>query len=98
MVSLDRPMRRLQQRVTRGVSSRRRVHGPLRQWRYRCKLVEIQRHLDQLLVFIHPNPVSAGVVDEPADYLSSQGAPSRDRRTMAEWRDWHRSGPFGGIA
>ena len=67
-VSLDRPMRSLQQRVTRGVNARRRVYGPLWQGRYRAKLVEEQRYLDQLLIYIHLNPVTAGLVQDPAEY------------------------------
>jgi len=68
VVSLDRPMRSLQQRVTRGVNLRRRVNGPLWQGRYKAKLVESQRYLDQLLIYIHLNPVTAGVVRDPEDY------------------------------
>lgn len=68
VISLDRPLRSLQQRVTRGVNARRRVYGPLWQGRYKAKLVEDQRYLDQLLVYIHLNPVSAGIVDDPAEY------------------------------
>ena len=67
-ITLDRPMRSLQQGVTRGVNVRRKVFGPLWQGRYRAKLVEDQRYLDQLLIYIHLNPVSAGLVDDPADY------------------------------
>ena len=71
MVSLDRPMRSLQQRVTRGVNARHRVYGPLWQGRYRAKVVEDQRYLDQLLIYIHLNPVEAGLVDDPAQYTWS---------------------------
>jgi putative transposase len=67
-IALDRPMRSLQQGVTRGVNARQRVFGPLWQGRYRAKLVEDQRYRDQLLIYIHLNPVSAGVVDDPAEY------------------------------
>ena len=67
-VSLDRPMRSLQQGVTRGVNARREVFGPLWQGRYKAKLVEDQRYLDQLLIYIHLNPVSAGLVHDPADH------------------------------
>jgi REP element-mobilizing transposase RayT len=67
-ITLDRSMRSLQQGVTRGVNVRRKVFGPLWQGRYRAKLVEDQRYLDQLLVYIHLNPVSAGLVDDPANY------------------------------
>jgi REP element-mobilizing transposase RayT len=68
VVSLDRPMRSLQQRVTRGVNARKRVYGPLWQGRYRAKLVDDQRYLDALLVYIHLNPVTAGLVDDPAEH------------------------------
>ncbi len=67
-VPLDRPLRSLQWRVTRGVNARRRVFGPLWQGRYRAKLVSEQRYLDRLLAYIHLNPVSAGIVDDPAKY------------------------------
>jgi REP element-mobilizing transposase RayT len=65
VVSLDRPLRSLQQRVTRGVNVRNRVYGPLWQGRYRSKLVKDQRYLDQLLIYIHLNPLQAGIVDDP---------------------------------
>lgn len=67
-VPLARSMRSLQQRVTRGYNVRHGVFGPLWQGRYRAKLVEDQRYLDGLLAYIHLNPVSAGVVDDPAEY------------------------------
>mgnify|MGYP001059540883 CR=1 FL=1 len=67
-ITLDRSMRSLQQGVTRGVNARRKVFGPLWQSRYRAKLVEDQRYLDQLLIYIHLNPMSAGLVDDPAAY------------------------------
>lgn len=67
-VPLDRPIHSLQQRVTRGINARNRVYGPLWQGRYRSKVVNDQRYLDQLLVYIHLNPIMAGIVDDPADY------------------------------
>ena len=68
VVSLDRPIKSLQQRVTRDINTRNRVHGPLWQGRYRAKLVADQRYLDQLLIYIHLNPLNAGVVEDPAQY------------------------------
>ncbi|MFV2074419.1 MAG: transposase, partial [Thermoanaerobaculales bacterium] len=68
VVSLSRSMRSLQQRVTQGVNLRRRVYGPLWQGRYKAKLVKDQRYLDQLLIYIHLNPVMAGIVSDPAEY------------------------------
>lgn len=70
-VSLDRPVRSLQQPVTRGVNLRRRVYGPLWQGRYKAKLVGDQRYLDQLPIYIHLNPVVAGIVNDPAQYRRS---------------------------
>ena len=67
-VPLDRPMRSLQQRVTHRINVRHRVYGPLWQGRYRAKGVLEQRYLDQLLVYIHLNPVQAGLVGDPAEY------------------------------
>ena len=68
VVPLDRPMRSLQQRVARRVNLSDRVHGPLWQGRYRSKLVDEGRYLDRLLVYIHLNPVTAGLVDDPGVY------------------------------
>lgn len=67
-VTLDRPMRSVNQRFTRQYNARHRVFGPLWQGRYRAKLVKNQRYLDQLLIYIHLNPVTAGMVFDPAEY------------------------------
>jgi len=64
-VPLSRPMRSLQRRTTRHVNLRRRVYGPLWQGRYRAKLVLDERYLLQLIAYIHLNPVSAGLADDP---------------------------------
>ena len=65
---LSRTMQSLQQRVTRAVNERQRVFGPLWQGRFKAKPILDQRYLDQLLVYIHLNPVSAGLVDDPAGH------------------------------
>ena len=65
---LNRTMQSLQQRVTRGVNARQRVFGPLWQGRFKAKPILDQRYLDQLLVYIHLNPVSAGLVGDPAEH------------------------------
>jgi REP element-mobilizing transposase RayT len=67
-VSLDRPMRSVQQRFTRRFNTRQQVFGPLWQGRYRARPVTEPRYLQQLLVYIHLNPVTAGIVDDPAEY------------------------------
>ena len=67
-VAISRPMKSLQQGMTRRVNIRQRVFGPLWQGRYKAKLVRDQRYLDQLLAYIHLNPVSGGLVEDPAKY------------------------------
>ena len=47
-----------------------KVLGPLWQGRYRARLVEDQRYLDRLLSYIHLNPVTAGLAEDPAEYLN----------------------------
>ena len=67
-VPLWRSMASIQGRTSKGFNSRHRVFGPLWQGRYKAKPVEDQRHFDQLIVYIHMNPVAAGVVEDPADH------------------------------
>jgi hypothetical protein len=47
------------------------VYGPFWQSRYKAKLVETPEYLRQLLLYIHLNPVTAGIVDRPDDYAWS---------------------------
>jgi len=67
-VALSRSMWSLHQRYTKSYNGRHHVFGPLWQGRYRSKLVEDTRHLQQLIVYIHLNPVAAGLVNDAADY------------------------------
>lgn len=67
-ITLDRPMKSLQQRFTRQYNSRKGFFGPLWQGRYRAKLIDDQRYFDQLLAYIHLNPVAAGLVSDPYEY------------------------------
>ena len=67
-VPLWRTMRALQHRYALGFNRRRGVLGPVWQSRYKAKLVEDQRYFDQLMVYIHLNPVKAGIVEDPARY------------------------------
>jgi len=68
VVPLARTMKTLQWRMTRRVNKASRVHGPLWQGRYRAKLVQDQRYLDRLLAYIHLNPVTARLVEDPEKY------------------------------
>jgi hypothetical protein len=47
------------------------VYGPFWQGRYQAKLVETPEYLRQLLVYIHFNPVTAGIVEKPDQYVWS---------------------------
>jgi putative transposase len=67
-VPLWRTMRAVQHRYALEFNRRRGVLGPVWQSRYKAKLVEDQRYFDQLMVYIHLNPVKAGMVEDPARY------------------------------
>jgi len=45
-----------------------RSRGPTWQSRYKAKLVEDEGYLQQLIAYVHLNPVLAGIVNDPADY------------------------------
>jgi hypothetical protein len=67
-VMLSRSMWTLHQRFSQSYNGRHNVLGPFWQGRYRSKLVEDGRYLQQLVVYIHLNPVSAGLVSNAGDY------------------------------
>ncbi len=67
-VPLSRSMRTLNHRYALSFNGRHRLVGPFWQGRYRSKLVEDGAYLQQLILYIHRNPVSAGVAKDPADY------------------------------
>jgi hypothetical protein len=58
----------LQARFAKGHNRRRGLLGPLWQSRYKARIVEDQKYFEQLLAYIHLNPVSAGLVGDPAHY------------------------------
>lgn len=70
-VPLWRSMARLQGRVSRGFNKRRRYLGRLWQSRYRARVIDSQEYFLQVVSYVHLNPVAAGIVDDPADYLQS---------------------------
>lgn len=55
----------------RELDPRRRATGPRWQSRYQAKLVRDPRYLRQLMLYIHVNPVSAGVVRDLSEYRLS---------------------------
>lgn len=68
-VPFSRTMRTLQGGYSRAFNRRWRRTGPLWQTRYQARLVDDQRYFDQLLIYIHLNPVRAGVVKDPRDHV-----------------------------
>jgi REP element-mobilizing transposase RayT len=67
-VPLDRSIKSLQQRTTRFINWKHHVYGPLWQGRFKAKLIDSDTYMTGLLPYIHLNPVSAGLVADPADY------------------------------
>jgi putative transposase len=67
-VPLARTMGFVQSRFGQGYNRRRRSSGPLWQSRYEARLVETEGDLQQLIAYIHLNPVTAGMVSDPLDY------------------------------
>jgi len=70
-VPLARTMGYVQARFGHGYNRRHSSSGPRWQSRYKARLVEDARHLDQLIVYVHLNPVVAGVVEDPAEHVFS---------------------------
>ena len=67
-VPLWRSMASLHGGFTKRFNSRRGLVGPFWQGRYKAKLVQDQRYFGRLVVYVHLNPVTAGLVDDPASY------------------------------
>jgi len=70
-VPLSRTMKRIQHRYAVSHNKRHEVQGPFWKGRYQAKLVQNEAYLRQLVLYIHLNPVAAGVVDTPGEYLWS---------------------------
>jgi len=70
-VPLARGMHHLQCMFSRGFNRRSRRTGSLWQSRYQAKLVDEQRYLSQLVLYVHLNPVRAGAVEDPVEHVFS---------------------------
>ena len=68
-VPLARTMGYVQSRFGQGYNRRWRSSGPLWQSRYKAILVKDPTYFARLVVYIHLNPVTAGLVDDPGQYL-----------------------------
>lgn len=70
-IPLSRIIQNLSFRYTRWINWRQGQSGHLFQGRYKAVLVDADAYLLELTRYIHLNPVRAGVVKEPEDYLWS---------------------------
>ena len=69
--SLSKIMQNLAFRYTRWINKQQQRTGHLFQGRYQAILVDAQSYLIELVRYIHLNPVRAGWVKDPRDYLWS---------------------------
>jgi REP element-mobilizing transposase RayT len=70
-VPLSRTMGYVQALFGQAYNRRHQSSGPRWQSRYRARMVEDSRYLSQLIAYVHLNPVSANIVDDPAEYRYS---------------------------
>ena len=70
-VELWRSMARLQGRTSRAYNRRHHYLGRLWQSRYRARVVDTNEYFRQVIAYVHLNPVSAGITDDPGDYVFS---------------------------
>ena len=70
-VDLWRSMARLQGRFSRAHNRRHRYLGRLWQSRYRARVVDTNEYFRQVIAYVHLNPVSAGIANDPGDYVHS---------------------------
>jgi len=68
---LSRTLGFVQARLSQQYNRVHRSTGPLWQSRYKAKLVDDDDYVNQLIAYIHLNPVSAGIVDDPVAYRHS---------------------------
>ena len=68
-VPLSESLHALQGQFSRTINRRDGRTGSRWQSRYHAKVIDEQRYLSQVVLYIHLNPVRAGVTDDPAEYL-----------------------------
>jgi len=64
-------MARLQGSFSRSHNRRHRYLGRLWQSRYRARVIDTDEYFRQVVAYVHLNPVSARIVDDPAAYVYS---------------------------
>lgn len=68
-IPLSRTMQSLQGSYSRRFNRRWRRTGPLWQSRYQARVIDDQESFDRVMVYVHLNPVRAGLTDDPIDYV-----------------------------
>lgn len=68
-VPISRGLHYLQGRFSQRFNRRRRRTGALWQSRYQAKPINEQSYLDQVILYIHLNPVAGGLAQRPADHV-----------------------------
>jgi REP element-mobilizing transposase RayT len=88
-VDLATSLHALQGIFSRIFNQPRSRSGGLWQSRYQARLIDAQRYLSQVVLYIHLNPVRAGVVDDPLSYPYSghQEIVHRVRRPLVDVDD-----------
>ena len=70
-VPLSRSMHYLQGRFSRRFNRRWNRTGPVWQSRYQARAIDEQRYFDQVMIYVHLNPVRAGLAENPGDFVFS---------------------------
>ena len=70
-IGLWRSMARLQGSVARNYNRRHRILGRLWQSRYRARVIDSEEYFRQVIAYVHLNPVTAGITNDPAEYVNS---------------------------
>lgn len=68
-IPLSRTMQYLQGTFSRRFNRRWKRTGPLWQSRYQARVIGDQESFDRVMVYVHLNPVRAGLTDDPTDYV-----------------------------
>ena len=68
-IPLSRTMQYLQGTYSRRFNQRWKRTGPLWQSRYQARVIDDQESFDRVMVYVHLNPVRAGLTDDPSEYV-----------------------------
>jgi len=68
-IPLSRSMQYLQGTYSRRFNRRWKRTGPLWQSRYQARVIDDQESFDRMMVYVHLNPVRAGLTDDPSEYV-----------------------------